>query len=217
MDSEFLKKSSEKEDSNSQEVAKPSESHQNNKPIIEIIVAPKVVKVDRCLDTTGLSPIIKPDLTSVACQTEDSLWITNLQDFKRSTVASLQDSFVEAFDKINHSVRDLKNNIVENHDQKWRIANLTKEVEKLREENKEKQKEKKCQNCDNLSGKIEKLNKDIDKEKEKAQVSLHNLRVEKELKEAEQTADISLLNQRLEGLQKQLSIQESELSTLDKR
>ena len=47
-----------------------------------------------------------------------------------------------AFDKINNSVRDLKNNIAEGRDQKQRIANLTKEVERLRVENKEKKRKK---------------------------------------------------------------------------
>ena len=84
-------------------------------------------------------------------------------------------------------------------------------------ENKEKQKEKKFQNCEDLSRKIDKQNRDIDKEKEKAQSRLHNMRVEKERKETELKADISLLNHRLEGLQKQLSIQESELSALERR
>ena len=43
------------------------------------------------------------------------------------------------------------------------------------------------------------------------------MRVKKERKETELKADISLLNHRLEGLQKQLSIQKSELSTLERR
>ena len=43
------------------------------------------------------------------------------------------------------------------------------------------------------------------------------MRVDKESKETELKADISLLNHRLDGLQKQLSIQESELSALERR
>lgn len=69
--------------------------------------------MDKSLDTNGLSQNTKNDQTSIAFQTEDSSWITNLQDFKLSTVASLYDSFVEAFDKINDSVRELRDNIAE--------------------------------------------------------------------------------------------------------
>ena len=42
--------------------------------------------------------------------------MNDLQDLKKLTVAPLQDSFVDAFDKINNSVRDLKNNIAEDRD-----------------------------------------------------------------------------------------------------
>ena len=114
-------------------------------------------------------------------------------------------------------MRDLKNNLAEDSDRKQKIMSLSRENEKLRVGNREKQTDKICQNCDDLSGTIDKLNRTIEKEKEISQTSLHTLTVEKEHQEYKQKADITLLKHRLEGLTKQLSMQESEVSALEQR
>ena len=98
IDNDFLKNLSDKQDSNSHEVANQPAAHQNNNPKVEIIFTPEVVEVDKSSDTIDIPPNIKKEHISISCQTEDSLRMTDLQDFKKSTVASLQDSFVDAFD-----------------------------------------------------------------------------------------------------------------------
>ena len=216
IDEDFVINYSDKRVSSTQE--KGRESH--NTPTEVITVSPKVTKVDKSTEMTDEIKDRKKEQKqqrSVSCQTEESLQLINLQELKKSTMSILQDSFVGAFDKINNSVRDLKNDLAEDSNQKQKIMNLSRENEKLRAGNREKQTDKKCQNCDDLSGKIDKLNRTIDKEKEKSQTSLHTLTVEKEHQEYKLKADITLLKHRIEGLTKQMSIEESEVSALEQR
>ena len=79
----------------------------------------------------------------------------------------------------------MKANQSEELEMKQRITVLTKENDNLKENNKtdanDSQKNKlQCSTCSDSTTRIEKLNKLLDKEKEKSQQCLHKLTIEKE-------------------------------------
>ena len=105
---------------------------------------------------------------SISCQTEEPFY--NFETFKTSSITLLQEFFVCAFDKINDSIRTMKANQSEELEMKQRITVLTKENEKLKENNKtdtkDSQKNKlQCSTCNDSTARIGKLNKLLDKEK----------------------------------------------------
>ena len=113
----------------------------------------------------------------------------------------MQELFVEAFDRINQSVRSLKTNIEEENNLYHKINALTKENERLKaliSEEALQGNKRKCHNCDGFSLRVEKLNKSLDKGKENAQLKLHDITLQKELQEAKMKADVSLLHHKIE-------------------
>ena len=62
-------------------------------------------------DTHSLKAIRTTERKSSACQTDNKTYQLVDQELSKSTVSSLQDSFVGAFDRINESLRCLKTSI----------------------------------------------------------------------------------------------------------
>ena len=132
----------------------------------------------------------------------------------------MQESFVGAFDRINQSVRSLKTNIEEENNLNQKINALTKENERLKariSEDALQGNKRKCHNCDEFLQRVEKLTKSLDKEKENAQLKLHDITLQKELQESKMKADASLLHHKIEIINKQFSMQENEVTNLEKR
>ena len=163
------------------------------------------------------------EIKSSACQTDyKDYQLVDLQELSKSTVSSLQDSFVGAFDRINESVRCLKTSIDdESHlNQKLNIA--MKENERLRAEiSQEKPQDnlgkKNCQSCDEYSNRVGELTKALQKEKDTTQCKLHEAVLQKEIMESRMKADASVLQHKVEILNKQLTMQENEVTNLEKR
>ena len=94
----------------------------------------------------------------------------------------MQESFVGAFDRINQSVRSLKTNIEEENNLNQKINALTKENERLKDMISEEAlqgNKRKCNNCDELSQRLEKQNNSLDNEKENAHLKLHDITLQK--------------------------------------
>ena len=157
---------------------------------------------------------------SSSCQTDTNFQLVDLQELNKSTVSSLQESFVGAFDRINQSVRSLKTNIEEENNLNQKINALTKENERLKariSEDALQGNKRKCHNFDEFSQRVEKLTKSLDKEKENEQLKLHDITLQKELQESKMKADASLLHHKIEIINKQFSMQENEVTNLEKR
>ena len=171
---------------------------------------------------TDNHPASTAEKKSSSCQTDRNLQLVDLQELNKSTVSSLQESFVGAFDRINASVRNLKTNIDEENNLSQKINGLLKENERLRaiisqEKPQDNHSEKKCQSCDDFSHRIDKLTKAFEKEKENSQLKLHEITLQKEMQESKMKADASLMQHKIEILNKQLSMQENEVANLEKR
>lgn len=95
------------------------------------------ILVDKDTETDEEFAVYPRQKTSTPCQTEDLIGLHYLEEFKKSTVSLFEESFVGAFDRINNSVRDLRTNLAEENDLKQRLTDLTKENEKLRACNRE--------------------------------------------------------------------------------
>ena len=158
----------------------------------------------------------------LSSQTDRHFQLVDLQEFNKSTISSLQDSFVGAFDKINESVRNLRTNIDEENHLNKKINELLKENERLRsiisqEKPQDNQSKKTCQSCDEFSHRVDKLTKAFEKEKEITQSQVHAVTLQKEIQECKMKADTSLLQHKIEIVNKQLSMQEHEVTSLQKR
>ena len=81
---------------------------------------------------TNSQPVRTVEKKSTSSQTDKCFQLDDLQELNKSTVFTLQDSFVGAFEKINESVRSLKSNIDNENHWNQRINVLLKENEKLR-------------------------------------------------------------------------------------
>ena len=119
---------------------------------------------------TDSQPVRAVEKKSTSSQTDKCFQLVDLQELNKSTVSTLQDSFVGAFEKINESVRSLKSNIEDENHLNQRINLLLKENEKLRginsQEKSQVNQSKKCQSCDDFTLRIDKLNKALEREKE---------------------------------------------------
>lgn len=157
---------------------------------------------------------------SIASQTEEQFYDFEL--FKTSTITTLQESFVTAFDKINDSIRTMRINRREEDEMKQHITSLTKENERLKEAKKiethNMPKDKvTCQTCSETAVKLEKMNNMLATEREKSQLSLHNITVVKENQIAKLEADACLLKHQLVLAGKKNQTYEQEMSSLEKR
>ena len=160
------------------------------------------------------------DQDSMSSQTEEPFY--DFQLFKTSTITILQESFVTAFDKINESIRTMNKNQSEIDDMKQCITRLTKENEKLKESGSKELKDVPkakidCQNCNDSTARIEKLNKILATEKEKSQKSLHNITIEKENQISKIEAETGLMRHKLEISEKRNKMLDQEINALEKR
>ena len=157
---------------------------------------------------------------SSSCQTDKNFQLVDLQELQKSTVSSLQESFVGAFDRMNESVRGLKINFDEEKHLRQKMNDLLKENERLRakiseEPSQEKFTKKTCQSCDDMTHRVDKLTKALEKEKENTQSKIHELTLHKETHESKMKADALLLQHRSEIMTKQL--QQNEGEAMEKR
>ena len=174
-------------------------------------------------DTHLLKAISTTERKSSACQTDNKNYqLVDLQELSKSTVSSLQDSFVGAFDRINESVRCLKTSIDDESHLNQKLNIVMKENKRLRAEISQVKPQdhlskKKCLSCDGFSNRVEKLTRALEKEKDTTQCILHEAVLQKEMMESRMKADASVLQHKVEILNKQLAMQENEVLNLEKR
>ena len=169
---------------------------------------------DKCIqhesDSDGKTKKGKSATTDRETQTPESFTSIDkcLTDFQDVTVQRLESSFINAIDnfaKVHNNTTNLQN----------QIRKLTEERDSLKTPNQEtsSKPDKKCDNCQTLSLKIE--NQDIENKKLKQQIFEVNL--EKEMVAAKQQSALSVLNQKYESSKTQAGIIQQDVENMEKR
>ena len=144
-----------------------------------------------------------------------------LESFKKATIDVLQESFVNSFDQINNSIREMSCSQSDMEKLQAQVKMLTDANEKLKLQvgnSKNIQTiDKECSTCIDHMKRINSLSKDLESSKEKMKEDRYKHKLEEEIRESKFNAEISLLRRKEESMSRTISILETDISTFEKR
>ena len=144
-----------------------------------------------------------------------------LESFKKTTVDMLQESFVNSFDQINNSIREMSCTQSDTEKLQTQVKVLKETNEKLKLQMANNQinhpTDKDCTKCSEYIRKIASLKKDLENSTEKAKDDIYNHKLQVEVQESKFNAEIKMLRQKENSMSRTISMLESDIVSLEKR
>ena len=140
-----------------------------------------------------------------------------LESFKKATIDVLQESFVNSFDQINNSIREMSCSQSDTEKLQAQVKMLTETNEKLKLQVGNSKNNQSCSKCTDYLKQINSLTKDLERSKEKMKEDRYNYKLEEEIRGSKFNAEISLLKRKEESMARAISIMETDISSYEKR